>query len=54
MLSRVYDIKWYSDPQPLVLSLVLFLVLFLDSLEEVDYYNLISCKEFWFGTKKAA
>jgi len=50
MLSRVYDIKWYTDPQPLVL----FLVLFLDSLEEVDYYNLISCKEFWFGTKKAA
>jgi hypothetical protein len=48
MLSRVYDIKWYSDPQPLVLSLVLFL----DSFEEVDYYNLISCKEFWFGTKR--
>jgi hypothetical protein len=46
MLSRVYDIKWYTGPQPLVL--------FLDSLEEVDYYNSISCKEFWFGTKKAA
>ena len=30
------------------------LVLFLDSLQEKSYYIFISCKEFWFGIKKAA